>query len=439
MCSAFKDRTSLVAKAKGGFVKWFIVVCLILSAILYAAQIEIIFWTHEDPNRTPLEERYIQEFEKMYPNVKITRVTYPSAKIREVVLTAFAARKGPDIFNMEIQDAYPYIVNERVAPVSLSALGLKSYDELRQMYVEGTLDAVTYQGKIYGLPLELTNWCVFINKKYFREVGLDPEKDYPRTWEDMVRISEKLVIREGQILKRRGFDFRYPYYLTFLLPMVEQLGGSLFSEDGKSAIMNDEAWLKVLRFFKEWGPNGKNLGSPTYPAARKEFNKDNNTVAMCLSGLYQILRINAENPEFYASNEWMVVPFPVFENAVKDVRCNYYGHYYMVNAESSKEKQEWAWKFIAYMLSHPEEYLLEVGLIQPRKDFVESDTFKNYPYSKVFLEDMQKAHIVPLHPKGPQFEQLIKEAIESVMLTTTTPEEALRILKKKANELLEEE
>lgn len=146
--------------------KWFIVVCLILSAILYAAQIEIIFWTHEDPNRTPLEERYIQEFEKMYPNVKITRVTYPSAKIREVVLTAFAARKGPDIFNMEIQDAYPYIVNERVAPVSLSALGLKSYDELRQMYVEGTLDAVTYQGKIYGLPLELTNWCVHQQKVF---------------------------------------------------------------------------------------------------------------------------------------------------------------------------------------------------------------------------------------------------------------------------------
>ncbi|WP_448532285.1 extracellular solute-binding protein [Pseudothermotoga sp.] len=416
-----------------------IFVTLIVSTIVCASQIEIIFWTHEDPNRTPLEERYIQEFQKMYPNVKITRVTYPSAKIREVVLTAFAARKGPDIFNMEIQDAYPYIVNERVAPVSLSALGLKNYDELRQMYVEGTLDAVTYKGKIYGLPLELTNWCVFINKKYFREVGLDPEKDYPKTWEDMVRVSEKLVIREGQILKRRGFDFRYPYYLTFMLPMVEQLGGALLSEDGKTAIINDEAWLKVLRFFKEWGPNGKNLGSPTYTPARKDFNKDNNTVTMCLSGLYQILRIKAENPQFYESKEWMVVPFPVFENAVKDVRCNYYGHYYMVNAESSKEKQEWAWKFIAYMLSHPEEYLIEVGLIQPKKDFVESDTFKNYPYSKVFLEDMAKSHIVPLHPKGPQLEQLIKEAVESVMLTNTTVEDALKTLKKKANDLLKEE
>lgn len=419
------------------WVTWLVVFSL--AVMVCAAQIEITIWTHEDPNRTPLEERYIQEFEKMYPNVKITRVTYPSAKIREVVLTAFAARKGPDIFNMEIQDAYPYIINERVAPVNLSVLGLKNFDELRNLYIEGALDAVTYQGKIYGLPLELTNWCIFINKKYFREVGLDPEKDYPKTWEEIVQVSEKLVIREGQIIKRRGFDFRYPYYLTFFLPMIEQLGGALFSDDGKTAIVNDEAWLKILKFMKDWGPNGRNLGSPTYNAARKEFNKDNNTVTMCLSGLYQIDRIKAENPDFYNSREWMVVPFPVFKNAVKDVRCNYYGHYYMVNAESSKEKQEWAWKFINYMLSHPEDYLLNVGLIQPKKSLIDSDTFKNYPYAKVFLEDMEKAHIVPLHPKGPQFEQLIKEAVESVMLTTLTPEEALKTLKKKANELLQEE
>ncbi len=103
----------------------------------------------------------------MYPEVKITRVTYPSSKIREVVLTAFSARKGPDIFNMEIQDAYPYVVNERVAPVDLKALGLKSYDDLLSLYIEGTMDPVIYNDKVYGLPLEVTNWCMYLNKKIF--------------------------------------------------------------------------------------------------------------------------------------------------------------------------------------------------------------------------------------------------------------------------------
>ena len=425
-----------VAKLKRAFFIFFIISIFVIG--LFGKTVEIVFWTHEDPNRTPLEERYIQEFQKMYPEVKITRVTYPSARIREVVLTAFSARKGPDIFNMEIQDAYPYIINQRVAPVDLKAINLSNYDALLDEYVEGTLDPVLYEGKIYGLPLEITNWCLYINKKYFREVGLDPEKDYPKTWEDIVTISEKLVLREGEILLRRGFDFRYPYYFTEWLPLVEQLGGALFSEDGQTAIINDDAWLKALQFMKEWGPNGKNLGSPTYQPARNEFNRDNNTVTMCMSGLYQIDRIKAQNPDFYESKEWMVVPFPVFENAVNEVKCNYYGHYYMVNAESSKEKQEYAWKFINFMLSHSDEYLTNCGLIQPKKALLESEVFKNYPYADVFLSDLEKSHSVPLHPKGPQFEQLIREAIESVMLTTTTPEQALNVLKRKANELLQE-
>ncbi len=41
----------------------------------------------------------------------------------------------------------------------------------------------------------------------------------------MADISEKLVLRDGEIITRRGFDFRYPYYLISMIPMVEQLGG----------------------------------------------------------------------------------------------------------------------------------------------------------------------------------------------------------------------
>ncbi len=75
----------------------------------------------------------------------------------------------------------------------------------------------------------------------------------------------------------------------------------------------------------------------------------------------------------------MVIPFPVFEKAVNNVACSYYGHYMMVNAQTSKEKQEMAWKFIAYMLDHPMEYLMKVNIMQPRKDLLESEEFKELP------------------------------------------------------------
>ncbi len=252
-----------------------LVISLIISPLFATGEkeetgpITLKFWTHEDPNRTRIEERYIQEFEATHPNIKIERTTQASTKIIELVQTAFAANSGPDIFNLSIEDEYQYIANARVAPIDLKAAGYASEKDLIDTYTKGMLDPVTLNGNIYGLPLELTNWCIFINKNVFRDAGLDPEKDYPKTWEEMADVSEKLVIRDGDILTRRGFDFRYPYYLVAMLPMVEQLGGQLISDDGTTAIVGEEAWIKFLTYMQEWGPSGRNLGSPTYKKCSK--------------------------------------------------------------------------------------------------------------------------------------------------------------------------
>ena len=401
--------------------------------------ITLTFWTHEDPNRTVLEEKYLKEFEASHPGITIDRVTNSSKKMPELLLTAFAASEGPHIFNTEIENGYAYIVNGRVAPVDPESAGYDSTSALYSAYVDGVLDSVSDKGDVYGLPLELTNWCPYINKRVFRDAGLDPENDYPKTWEDIVKISEDIVVREGSIITRRGFDFRYPYYLVSMVPMVEQLGGQLVSDDGKTAIINDKAWLTFLNFMADWGPNGKNLGSPTYKNGRKLFNADNNDMGMCLSGLYQAGRIRADNAEFYNSGDWMIIPFPQFENAVNEVASAYYGHYYMVNSQKPEREQKAAWEFISFMLSHSEEYLTEVGLIQPTKALMSSETFKNIPYSNVFADDLAKGNIVYYAENSAKIQELVKEAVEGVMLSGISPEKALASLKVKAQEVIDQQ
>ena len=356
----------------------------------------------------------------------------------ERILTAFAANQGPDVFNLQIEDEYAYIVNRRLAPVDPQAAGYPSAKAIYNAYISKVLDPVTYEGALYGLPLELTNWCVYVNDRVFKSAGLDPAQEYPKTWEDMVTVSEKIATRQGEIIQRRGFDFRYPYYLVSMVAMVEQHGGKLISADGKEAIINDQAWIKFLQFMQEWGPNGKNLGSPTYTNARKIFNKDNNDIAMCLSGLYQAGRIRKDNPEFYNSGEWRVVPYPKFKNAVNDVAGAYYGHYLVVNVQKSKENQKMAWKFIGYMLRHSEEYLSKVGLIQPTVKLMESATFKAMPYSSVFKKDMERGHVVYYGENSARIQQHVRGAVESVMLSGASPQEALKSLRRKAQETLEE-
>mgnify|MGYP002515536309 CR=1 FL=1 len=394
------------------------------------------FWTHEDAARQALEEKYIAEFCEMHPNVTVNVTKQSAEKLRELVQTAFAAGEGPSFFNLPIENEYQYIEAGRVAPCDYKTLGFKDAKDLLSYYEDGMIDAVYYDGDVYGLPLELTNWSIFMNKKVFRDAGLDPETDYPKTWEDMVEVSKKIIIRDGDIITRRGFDFRYSYELTYFVPMVEQLGGSLSETEG---CVNKDAWVKALTFMQNWGPSGENLGSPTLTAARKLFNKDNNDIAMANTGLYQEARILSDNPNFYNSGEWMVAPYPVFKDAVKDVAGCYYGHFYMVNADKSEREQKMAWELIKYFLlteGHAEEYLTQVGLIQPTKSLMNGETYANMPYSEVFKNDFARSHIVYYKKGASEIQSQINSAIKQVMLQGVTPSDAYDALQKNVLEIL---
>ena len=189
------------------------------TAVDDSKPITIEFWTHEDAARQALEEKYIAEYKAQHPNVTINVTRQSAEKLRELVQTAFAAGQGPTFFNLPIENEYQYIEAGRVAPADYATLGFKDAKDLIASYADGMIDAVVYDGDVYGLPLETTNWSIFINKKVFRDAGLDPETDYPKTWEDMVEVSKKIVVRDGDIITRRGFDFRYSYELTGYKPI----------------------------------------------------------------------------------------------------------------------------------------------------------------------------------------------------------------------------
>jgi multiple sugar transport system substrate-binding protein len=116
----------------------------------------------------------------------------------------------------------------------------------------------------------------------------------------------------------------------------------------------------------------------------------------------------------------------------------YYGHYLVVNAQKPKKNQEMAWKFIGHMLRHSEEYLSKVGLIQPTVELMESATFKSMPYSDVFKGDMERGHVVYYGENSAKIQDHIRGAVESVMLSGVSPQEALKNLRRKAQEALEE-
>lgn len=401
--------------------------------------ITIEFWTHEDASRQALEEQYIKDFEATHPNVKINRSVYASTKIPEIVQTAYAAGEGPDIFNLQISHEYSYIANGLVAPISYDMLEYKNEKAFKDHYMDGILDPVTYKGKVYGMPLEITNWVIYVDKNVFYDAGLNPEKDYPKTWEEMVELAPKLIKREGDVITRRAFDFNYDLPIPQFQPMIEQCGGKFVSKDGKEAIVGKEGWIKFLTFMQQWGPCGKNYGSPTLTIARKYINKDNNDMAMAMAGLYQIPRIKKDNPKYYESDNWCLIPFPRFADAPASApSASFIAHYYMVNSDCSSAKQKVCWEFINYMLSHPIDYLTDGGtIVQPVKGILDTPEMKALRDSDVVLADLANSDCILYGDYSIEFEALLKNAITQVMIEGVSPEEAYNNLKTNAQEVLD--
>ena len=404
-----------------------------------SAPANLVLWTHEDPNRSVLENRFIKEFNAANPNVTVDYQQYPSGRMRELLTVAFSANQGPDIFNQSQGVIRQFVVEGRTAALDPSWIGEKKIDDVVNRYIPGALEAVQFEGNLYGLPLEYTNICLYINKKIFREAGLNPETDYPKTWDDVMALSEKLVQRNGEIITRRGFDFRYPEYTYGVLPMVNQLGGQLVSDDGKKAIIGDDAWLQFFEYMRQWGPKGKNLGSPTYGAARTEFDLNKNQIAMSLSGLYQQSRMKTSNPDFYNSGDWMVVPYPQSRNGKAEVASYIATHYYLVNTQVSQEHKIWGWRFIDFMLSHGEDYLREVNLVQPTQKLFDSAYFKSIPYSDVFLHDYKLGKLTYYADNSAAINDRMQAAVEAVMLQGDDPKTVLVNFRRDVQALLDEQ
>ncbi len=135
----------------------------------------------------------------------------------------------------------------------------------------------------------------------------------------------------------------------------------------------------------------------------------------------------------------MVVPYPVFKDAVKDVAACYYGHYYHVNSEATALQQYWGWELIKYFLltpGHAELYLTQVGLIQPLKTLMNGDVYKSMPFSDVFSADFARAHIVYYGKNSAAIQTAIDTAINNVMLQGVDPKQAYKDLQKTVLELL---
>ncbi|MDO3411769.1 ABC transporter substrate-binding protein [Saccharibacillus sp. CPCC 101409] len=256
----------------------------------------------------------------------------------------------------------------------------------REDFYSEALKELTYQDKLYGLPLTVDTRALFYNKKMLAEAGMEP----PKTWDDLETAAKAMTKWNGNKLTTAGMSLGDPGLFSMY---IQQAGGSMLTEDNKVNV-NTDAGKEVLNFwgrlmnedkvYKVGFEEGLGEGADAFVTGK---------VAMLYTGPWMLSTYDKYGKDL----EYGIVPPVTGPNGDKGGNMGGFG---LVIPQGSKHPDE-AWEFIKWWTANKDNALLWAKTSQNIPGFrpaVEDPYFSEDERWKPFLEALEFAKVRPTHP-----------------------------------------
>ncbi|WP_174612961.1 extracellular solute-binding protein [Virgibacillus ihumii] len=160
--------------------------------------------------------KIVSQYEEKNPGVKVDLEILGNEQYKEKLKVLSSSNQLPDVgMTWAAGFMTPYVEGDLFAPLNdVLKSGLK--DE----FVPGTTDAYSFDGKTYGLPLELNIAPIFYNKAIFDKYGLE----VPKTYAEFKNVVKTL--RENDVAPiALGNKDRWTGSLWYMY-LADRIGGS---------------------------------------------------------------------------------------------------------------------------------------------------------------------------------------------------------------------
>lgn len=166
-----------------------------------------------------------------------------------------------DVFSVDVPVTYGYGARKWLYPLDDIFTAEEKAD-----WVESSLNAGTYKGKLLSAPVSTSTQLLYYNKNLLKAAGVDfPKPDDRLTYEQIAEIAKKIIKDENGDGTPEIFGFTWEQTIRIyqLGQMAASLGGKMIGDDGFTVdgVINSPEWVKAFTFYQQTfkdnlGPKG---------------------------------------------------------------------------------------------------------------------------------------------------------------------------------------
>ncbi|MBI2131797.1 MAG: extracellular solute-binding protein [Candidatus Tectomicrobia bacterium] len=399
----------------------FLAACLFMVVVAVAAGPAlaqgITWWEHSNPPHNNYSKELVADWNKKNPGSRVQYEFFAMTPYFKKLSAALSTKSAADMFTV-LDILLPGFTTKNVlAPIRPGWLGYKDLEDMKAAYLPGALEGYMHQGKLYAVPIISNTFALYLNTDHFREAGLDPDKDYPRTWDDIARVGKKLVKVEGGKMVREAFDFAMHssvWTMWYMEGLIRQYGGSILDAAGKKCAANSEAGVKAMKVRAMFAHEHK-ISDPTVSVGTNALPANDLAVGRVSMFITHAGSVAQFGPQ--VMRHVKAVPFPQVNPDKPVTIVN--GFALAVNPHVSEAKQKQVHDLIKHVTQNPKEWYEKTTYPNPKASFATMpglEEAKKSHYLDIFIKSLETGNFVTRSPHFIEISDAMHRAMERVVL-----------------------
>jgi len=265
-------------------------------------------------------------FTKVHPDIKITFVNLGPNRLQKT-LTLIAGGNPPDIFY--INDwTKPLAMKGALMPLDTFIKNDRSF-HLNQYY-PNLVHALVSNGKLYGLPQEVSPVAIYYNADLFRKAGLALPTD---NWTQATFMADAKKLSDAS---KKRYGFYMSDWYAFWGGFVARNGGTVYRDNGTRSGFNSAGALTGLTVMRQMVVDDHSSPSPAAEQALGQGDDAlfrNQQVAMIDEGMWYLPEFKQQPLSF----KWDVVRVPKAQNQITEAGILNWS----ISAQTQHAQQAW--------------------------------------------------------------------------------------------------